>query len=189
MLKSSHLDICFLVYTVLRLYKYPSKIIIRDYSTPNVGDSCLFSYLVILNRLEMDVVQELDLSSESDSSESDGGDVQDEVSGQLASSCSELQTDPAGEGSTDIIQKKARSLMDVLKCPQPSSLVRKRVITKNNPPTGKRRCKSTNDRKAATSIKPQQRVEEFKGENLCVSGGKLFCNACREELTLYPCLF
>ena len=70
---------CCLVYTVLRLYKYPSKIIIRDYSTPNVCDSCLFSYLVILNRLQIDVVQELDLSSESDSSEFDSGDFQDEV--------------------------------------------------------------------------------------------------------------
>ena len=55
------------------------------HSTPNVGDSCLFSYLVILNHLEMDVVQELDLSSESDSSESDGGNFQDKVSVQLAS--------------------------------------------------------------------------------------------------------
>ena len=114
----------------------------------------------------MDVVQELDLSSESDSNESDSGDFQDEFSVQLASSCRELQTDPAGEGSidlgTDTIQKKAQSLMDALKCPQPSSLARKRVSTKNNPPTGKRHCKSTNDRKAATSIKPQQRVEEFK---------------------------
>ena len=92
-----------------------------------MGDSCLFSYLV---HLETDVVQELDLTSESDSSESNGGDFQDEVSVQLASSCSELQTDPAGEGSTDTIQKKAQSLMDVLKCPQPSSLARKQVITK-----------------------------------------------------------
>ena len=135
----------------------------------------------------MDLVQELDISTESDSSESelfDSGDLQDEVSIELASSCSELQTGLAGEDSTGTTQKKARSLMDVLKCPKPSTWARKRVITTNTPPTGKRRCKSTNNSKATRSIKPQQRVDEFKGENLCVSSGKLFCNACREEVNL-----
>ena len=58
------------------------------------------------------------------------------------------------------------------------------MITTNNPPTGKRSCKSTNQSKAAASIKPQQRIYEFKGEHLCVSSGKLFCKACREEVNL-----
>ena len=107
----------------------------------------------------MDLVQELDTSTESDSSESelfDSGDLQDEVSIQLASSCSEPQTGLAGEDSTGTTQKKARSLMDVLKCPKPSTWARKQVITTNTPPTGKRRCKSTNNSKATRSIKPQQ---------------------------------
>ena len=63
-------------------------------------------------------------------------------------------------------------------------MARKRTIAANAPPTDKRRCKSTNQKKAATTIKLQQRVDEFKGENLCVSGGKLFCSACREEVNL-----
>jgi len=58
--------------------------------------------------------------------------------------------------------------MDVLKYPQLSSLARKRVFTTNAPPTGKRRCKSTNNRKTAISVKPQQRVEDFKKERICV---------------------
>ena len=58
------------------------------------------------------------------------------------------------------------------------------MITTNNPPTGKRSCKSTNQSKAAASIKPQQRIDEFKGEHLCVFSGKLFCKACREEVNL-----
>ena len=69
-------------------------------------------------------------------------------------------------------------------CPQPSTLVRKWTIATNNPPTGKCSCKSTNQNKAAASIKPQQRIVEFKVEHLCVSSGKLFCNAYREEVNL-----
>uniref|UniRef100_A0A1X7T065 DUF659 domain-containing protein n=1 Tax=Amphimedon queenslandica TaxID=400682 RepID=A0A1X7T065_AMPQE len=34
------------------------------------------------------------------------------------------------------------------------------------------------------SVSPYQRVKEFPNENLTVSGGKLFCNGCREELGL-----
>ena len=32
------------------------------------------------------------------------------------------------------------------------------------------------------SVMPSQRVGEFQGDMLTVSGGRLFCNACREEL-------
>ena len=37
---------------------------------------------------------------------------------------------------------------------------------------------------APPSVKPQQRVTEFAGENVVVSNGKLFCKSCREELNL-----
>ena len=33
-------------------------------------------------------------------------------------------------------------------------------------------------------IKPDQRVREYYDEHLTVSSGKLFCEACREQLTL-----
>lgn len=144
----------------------------------------------------MDVVKELDLSTDSDQSDNsepsdvevlkvDSGDAAD--CGELSSSSSEGEESgnaAAGGSDRSTTQKRAKSLLDVLKCPQPSTLARKRVITSNHPPTGKRSCKSTNQSKAAVNIKPQQRVVEFKDEYLCVSGGKLFCNACREEVNL-----
>ena len=62
----------------------------------------------------------------------------------------------AGRNDISTPQKKAQSLLRVLKYPQPSILARKRVIITNNPPTGKRSCKSTNrlvkQSKAAASI-------------------------------------
>jgi len=40
------------------------------------------------------------------------------------------------------------------------------VITTNVPPTGKCHCKSKNQEKAATTIKPQQQVDEFIDKHL-----------------------
>ena len=149
----------------------------------------------------MNIVREIDVSSDSDNIDSSDIDFHDSSyvcgwslsssSSSPVDSCNLLQTDPREESenrteNADIsaTQKRAQSLLEVLKCPQSSTLARKRVITTNNPPTGKRSCKSTNQSKAAASIKPQQRINEFKGERLCVSSGKLFCKACREEVNL-----
>ena len=50
------------------------------------------------------------------------------------------------------------------------------------PPTGKKRCKggTSGDPK---SVKPADRVKQYPEGNLTVSAGKLFCVACREELS------
>ena len=32
-------------------------------------------------------------------------------------------------------------------------------------------------------MSPRDRIEEFPGENLCLRGGKLFCNGCKEILS------
>ena len=62
--------------------------------------------------------------------------------------------------------------------------MRKRKVRLNRPPhTGIRKKKpacSTDP----TSVSVVQRVREFPGEMLRDSGGKLFCSACREELSL-----
>ncbi len=53
----------------------------------------------------------------------------------------------------------------------------------SNPPRGKKRSKG----KVAAepiSVSPLQRVREFPNECLCVVMKKLFCNACREHLSL-----
>ena len=75
------------------------------------------------------------------------------------------------------------SLMDKLKAPIPSHLTRKRKVRTNPPPTGKRRS-SARGHSDPKSVMPEQRVKEFPVEELTVSGGKLFCKACREELSV-----
>ena len=77
----------------------------------------------------------------------------------------------------------AKSLLDVLKCPQRSEFARKRSVALNLPHDGRRHKapKRTHDPKGVT---PGQRVREFPTECLSVSANKLFCTACREELAL-----
>ena len=73
-----------------------------------------------------------------------------------------------------------RSLLDVLKAPQASELARKRKID-SNPPVGKKRQGSSEPK----SVSAKDRVNEFTDECLTVDrSGKLFCSACREELSL-----
>ena len=64
-----------------------------------------------------------------------------------------------------------------------SDLARKRAVHRNPPPAGKRRSRGrgANEPKSVT---PRQRVSEHPGEWLTVSNKRLFCKACREELSL-----
>lgn len=75
------------------------------------------------------------------------------------------------------------SLLDRLSSPQPSHLARKRKITTNPPPIGKKRGKgyTANDPK---SVSPAERVKAYPNEPLTVSNKKLFCSGCREQLSL-----
>ena len=76
-----------------------------------------------------------------------------------------------------------RSLLDVLKAPQASELARKRKID-SNPPVGKKRSRGQGSSKPK-SVSAKDRVNEFPDECLTVDrSGKLFCSACREELSL-----
>ena len=68
------------------------------------------------------------------------------------------------------------------KAPRLSDLTRKRKI-RRNPVTMRRKskpCCSTDPK----SITPHQRVKEFPDEPFIVSAGKLFCSACKEEISL-----
>ena len=75
-----------------------------------------------------------------------------------------------------------RSLLTVLKAPKQSDLTRKRKVAVNLP-IGKRKSV-----KGLASVKPLQRTNEFPNKSLVVSkvvsNGKLFCNSCREEVSL-----
>ena len=77
----------------------------------------------------------------------------------------------------------AANLLQQLRSPTPSELTRKRTVHCNQPPKGKKRSqgRNANDPKSVT---PQQRVKEHVGECLSVSNKRLFCKACREELSL-----
>ena len=75
------------------------------------------------------------------------------------------------------------SLLDRLKCPTAAVIARKRKTKSNPPPVGKRHCKGSvaSDPKG---VAPTRRVQDFPNEFFKVSAGKLFCEACREELSL-----
>lgn len=78
--------------------------------------------------------------------------------------------------------ESAVALLDKLTSPTPSLLARKQLRI-NPPPAGKRRgyARGNSDPKLVT---PSQCTKEYPGEELIISGGHLFCNACREELSL-----
>ena len=74
------------------------------------------------------------------------------------------------------------SILDVLRPAKLSELSRKRSV-QSNPPKGKRSCaRGKSDPK---SVSVSQRIAKHPNEEFVVgSNGKLFCTACREELSL-----
>ena len=58
-----------------------------------------------------------------------------------------------------------------------ASISRERVPKSN---TGKYKERGNSD---AKNTSPRDRIEEFPEENLCLRGGKLFCNGCKEILS------
>ena len=92
--------------------------------------------------------------------------------------CSE-SSDYDGSNSSS---SSVRTILSQLRSPTSSELSRKRRVNKN-PPKGKRRsyARGKSDPKNVT---PQQRVKKLSNEPLTVSNNKLFCLACREELSV-----
>ena len=76
------------------------------------------------------------------------------------------------------------SLLDRLRAPQKSDLTRKRSLQKNPAPGESQRKKRPSCSTNPKSVTPFSRVREFPNENPRVSAGKLFCTACREEISL-----
>ena len=74
-----------------------------------------------------------------------------------------------------------RSLFDSLRSPAPSALARKRKL-RTNPPSGFKKGKGA-AKGDPKRISPSDRLREYQHENLTVSNRKLFCTACREELS------
>ena len=61
---------------------------------------------------------------------------------------------------------------------RPRALISRECVPKSN--TGKYKERGNSDPK---NMSPRDRIEEFPGENLCLRGGKLFCNGCKEILS------
>ncbi len=110
--------------------------------------------------------QEIELSSDSESAIVSGA-------------CTPVESSSTSADSGRVIT----SLLDRLKSPEPSHLARKRTITGNMPPVGKKRGKgaTAGDPK---SVSPAERVKAYPNEPLTVSNKKLFCSGCREQLSL-----
>ena len=87
---------------------------------------------------------------------------------------------PEGPGSVP-------SLLAKLRAPKPSELARKRKVATNYRRGGKRRCTTSSSSSEPKSVTPQQRVRQFPNEELVVSNRRLFCRACREEISLKQC--
>ena len=75
------------------------------------------------------------------------------------------------------------SILDRLRAPRASDLARKRKV-KANPPLGKRRCSARGSGSELKTVTASERVKKHPNESLVVSAGKLFCSACREEVSL-----
>ena len=97
------------------------------------------------------------------------------------SSSSISQEDTCSSGSSS--SEQPPSLLERLKAPTAAAIARKRQTKTNPPPVGKRQCRG-NAASDPKTIEPSKRVQDFPNEQLKVSGGKLFCSACREELGL-----
>ena len=74
------------------------------------------------------------------------------------------------------------SLLGRLKCPTNAHLARKRRLITNAPPNGVKRGKGAVA--AQPSVSPSARMQEFPDEKLSNVRGKLFCNACREMVSV-----
>ena len=73
-------------------------------------------------------------------------------------------------------------MLSILKAPKVLSLARKQSQARN-PPSGKRRCRGTSANEPK-HIEPTQQVKEYKNEPFTVTNKKLFCRACREEVSM-----
>ena len=111
-----------------------------------------------------------------------------EGSSSSSATCSVSTLSSAGysgeESSVSETSSSVQSLLDNLRSPVPSELARKRKVLTNPPPVGQKRSRGGSSAATLKSVSPQDRVREFSDYSLCVSAGKLFCRACREELSV-----
>ncbi len=91
----------------------------------------------------------------------------------------DISLSSSGPSSSETVD--VPNLLSRLKCPASSDLSRKRKL-KSNPPKGLRSGKGSVA--VEPSIPPSTRVKEFPNEHLSVVSRKLFCQACREPVSV-----
>ena len=104
----------------------------------------------------------------------------DVAAGSSANLCSSDEF--SSDGEVQITSEEPTSMLQKLRVPKVSDLGRKRKI-QCNPPTGKKRSSGRYGLKEP-NVNPSKRVKEFPDEEFLVSLGRLFCNACRETLSV-----
>ena len=92
-----------------------------------------------------------------------------------------LEVDAESDGAPDMSDSSSvTSVFESVRSPVPS-LARKRNL-RMNPPSGLRKGKGV-AKGNPKGISPSDRLREYRDEKLVVSNHKLFCSACREELS------
>ena len=107
---------------------------------------------------------------------------QDEGSREAESNLSGEEADTESDSTAlNSDASSVRSFLIPYRAPTPSELARNRKL-RTNPPCGAKKGKGAfkGDPKR---ISPADRVKEYQHENLIVSNRKVFCSACREELS------
>ena len=120
-----------------------------------------------------------------DSEVSDGSNSSDEFSENQELDCEIVECNETNNDDDSPSQPSTStvSLLSVLKVPRLSDLARKRKVAVNPPPKGKR-SNSGKTPKDSVKVKPEVRVRQYPKEHFIVSNGKLFCEACKEQLNV-----
>lgn len=143
---------------------------------------CLHVCLAPISTMEANE-QRNDLSEQRNDANESGSEI--EMDSEVSVSLSERESSRSSITSTTAESKSESSdtlsLLSRLRSPTPSEFARRRKICKNPPPRGQRRSRGADGPK---SVKPERRIKEYPGEPLTVSNSKLFCRACREELSV-----
>ena len=80
-----------------------------------------------------------------------------------------------------LTSSNVQTFLNKLRAPRRSELTRKRKVRVTSSGYRKKKPACSTD---PTSVSPTHRARDFPHECLIVSAGKLFCSACREELSL-----
>ena len=138
----------------------------------------------VTNDIDDDSISDRLFSSEDEVTSTDH-ELESNSSAALTSSTTQSTLGSTSACSRTVSPINRPTILSVLRPPRSSELSRKRIIDRN-PPRGKKRAKGPTRHSDPKSITPEKRLVDprFKDECLMVSNKKLFCRACREEISV-----